>query len=422
VPDDQTQVTLSDFLIYHFIDPPGRRARLIDLAVDLAKNDYPLVKWALVRWPGNEERQLPWEAVREIDWQARQVSVVDLDAVRQATPTALQQAVLLRRDVRDALVLDLENRQATRANDLWLTQDGGRLLLHGADVSPWAVLRRLGHGLFSRARRGSMLDWKNVEFLRGDPRRVEAGGAYHRRVERLSAVEIAHLVDQIPYLHATELLKLCPDGLAADAQEEMSPERQLQIFEELDEDHAVRLLALMAPNAAADLVGRLEPHQAQRYLNKLPPERGGRIVELLRYPEDTAGGIMTNEVVAVPGSLTVDEARQALGDQLTKPDFVYYVYIVGDEQTRRLRGVLTLRDFFLADEKRRLEEVMNPRLVTIDPFESADEAARRVAENGVAALPVVTPEGNLVGAVTFDAAIAQITPPGWRDQVPRVFS
>ena len=86
------------------------------------------------------------------------------------------------------------------------------------------------------------------------------------------------------------------------------------------------------------------------------------------------------------------------------------------------RGVLTLRDFLLSEDSRRLEQIMNRQLQMIDPLESAVEAARRVADTGLAALPVVARDGRLLGAVTFDSAMAQIAPPAWRAQVPRVFS
>jgi Mg/Co/Ni transporter MgtE len=261
-----------------------------------------------------------------------------------------------------------------------------------------------------------------VEFLRGDPQAAREGRDYHRRVVQLQPGELARLLDAVPYLHAAELLTLIPDPAAADTLEAMSPERQLQVFEELDAGQAERLLALMAPEAATDLLGRLTPGDARRHLERLPEERRQRVLDLLRYPDDTAGGIMTNEIVVAPAAMTVGEARRALKAQLEAPDFVYYVYVVDSLEEGHLKGVLTLRQMVLANDDARLDTLMQPHLISIDPLEPAAAAARRVAENDLAALPVVSRDGRLLGAITADAAVAQIAPPAWREVAPRVFS
>jgi Mg/Co/Ni transporter MgtE len=270
--------------------------------------------------------------------------------------------------------------------------------------------------------KSTLSDWKYIEFLRGDPHAVKAGAGYHRRITRLPSGDIAHLTDPLPYLHAAELLILLPDPIAADTLEACTAERQLQVFEELDEDQGLRLLELMAPDIAADLVSRLNTHIARRYLNHLSQRQSERIIELLRYPEDTVGGIMTNDIISVPARMTVQEARRTLQDRLRGPDFVYFIYIVEDEETRRLRGALTLRDLLIAEEERLVEEIMNPYLVTLHPFEPARVAAYRIINSHLAALPVVGQEGRLLGVVTVDAAVAQVAPQSWSGQAPRVFS
>ena len=208
---------------------------------------------------------LPWDAVSSIDWQRSQIEVGGFDAAEAATEDWLCKAVLLRRDVVDALVLDLHNRRATRANDLWLEEEGGQLLLKAADTTSWAVLRRLSRGMFGRKPSRAPYDWKYIEFLRGDPRAVRNGAGYHMRIKRLPAGEIAGLSNELPYLHAAELLTLLPDPIAADTLEAMLPERQVQVFGELDNEQALRLLAIMAADDAVDLLGRLSPAVGKKF-------------------------------------------------------------------------------------------------------------------------------------------------------------
>jgi CBS domain-containing protein len=390
--------------------------------VDLSARDYPPVTRLFFRGRGKQQTEVPWDAVTALDLRRRRIVVKDLTVGRGAPPDALKQAVLLSRDIMDALLLDLANRHAMRANDLWLSYRDSRLWLSAADISPWAVLRRLGRGWLGKGAERHLLDWKDVEFLRGDPRAALEGRDYHRRVASLQPSEIARLLDALPYLHAAELLTLISDDFAADTLEVMKPERQTQVFEELDEEQAQRLLALMAPEHAADLLGRLQPERAERALAVLPEKRRAAIVDLLRYPTETAGGIMTNQLVTVTADMTIDQARRAIRDELREPDFVYYVYVLDDPEARRLQGVLTLRDLLVRDEDERVCDVMQRDVDTLDPLMPAEAAARRVADQHLAALPVVGQDRRLLGAVTADAALLTISPPSMSGEEPRVFT
>jgi magnesium transporter len=404
------------------LDPAlGRGVRLDDLAIDLLDGDYPPVTRLVFRDTNHRLVALSWDAIVEFDLQHRRLRVTDFEAALPEEAT-IKRDVLLRRDILDALVLDLQNRRVTRANDLCLKIEGGRLLLQAADVSGRAILRRLSRGVLGRQPGGELYDWKYVEFLRGDPRAVRSGAGYHLRITRLPPGEIARLSEALPYLHAAELLTLLPDPLATDTLELMSPERQLQVFEELEGDQAVHLLGLMAPDIAADLLGRLHVETVSRLLEQLPARQRERIVDLLRYPERTVGGVMTNDVITAPEKWTVAEARERLHERMKEPDSLYFIYIVEDEESSRLLGALTLRDLLIADADSRLGELMNPYLLTLSPLENASLGAYRVIESHLAALPVIGQDGRLLGAVTIDIAVSQIPSSNWGTVLPRVFS
>jgi CBS domain-containing protein len=413
-------VMLSEFLLFGVVDAQGKKTAFADLAVSQLDTDYPLVTHLIYRENHRSEAVLPWNAVKAIERDRREFQVKSYDGAQNVD--TIGPAVRLRLNVLDALIIDLQNRRVTRANDLWLAEESGELRLSAADTGGRAIFRRLTRGRYRGIDRRSLYDWKYIEFLRGDPQAVRAGAGYHHRIVHLPPGEIAHLAASMPYLHAAELLELLPEQLAADTLEVMSPERQLQVFEELDEKRAVKLLKLMAPDLAADLVGQLNTKLARRYLNELPKESGSRIVELLQYPVNTVGGIMANDMVTVSPHLKVGKAREALRKRLNEPDFVYFLYVVEEKAPHKLRGVVTLRQFLIADDDQTLEEIMNPYLITLSPWDSPQQAAYRLLNSQLAALPVVGEEGQLLGTVTIDAAVAQVAPRSWRAQAPRVFS
>jgi magnesium transporter len=166
----------------------------------------------------------------------------------------------------------------------------------------------------------------------------------------------------------------------------------------------------------------LQTEAMQSYLDRLPKTQSERIVELLSFPEHTVGGIMTNDIIFAPMRMTIAEAREKLRERLKEPDFVYLIFIVDDETAKRQQGIISIRDLLTSDDNRILEEIMDKKVPTLDALESAEEAAFKVIESQLAALPVVGPNGQLLGAVTVDAAVLQAAPEAWGSQAPRIFS
>lgn len=412
-------VMLSELLRYEITDGNGGRARLQDLALAVLDDDYPPV--TDIHFVSEEGRRcLEWKDVTGIE--NGRIRVNDLKTAGIPGDEPQEGEVLLRRDILDALILDLLHRRTTRANDLQLEQENGDLRLKGVDAGFGALLRRISRGAYNHVDAENLYDWQYVEFLRGDPAAVRNGAGYRLRIGRLPAGEIARLADYIPYLHAAELIKLLPDHKAADVLQAMPIERQLQVIEELEDDEAAQLLMRMSPDLAADLAGRLPLGMMKRWLSRMPKENSDRIVELLRYPESSVGGMMINNMIYVPSDSTAGAARAKIAGLLESTDFGSLIFVVDNERDRRLRGSVMLRDLLAAEDEQKLEELMDPYLITLGPFEPAHGAAHRIVGGQLAAMPVVNAAGQLIGAMTINAAIAQLLPASSTLGRLRVFS
>ena len=227
-----------------------------------------------------------------------------------------------RRDILDSLVLDLLGRRTTRVSDLLLETDRRRLRLKGADVGFTAMLRRVFKGRWFRTPREGPFRLAICRVSSRRPRCGQNGAGYRLRINRLPAGEIARLADYIPYLHAAELLKLLPDDKAAKVLEAMPIDRQVQVIEELDEKQALELLCKMSPDIATDLVGRLEVKTMRQISQSDAGEmHENDIVELLRFPEDSVGGAMTNDIISLPADLSLSEAKKMVEHMLDQADF-----------------------------------------------------------------------------------------------------
>src|SRR4030095_11692503 len=123
------------------------------------------------------------------------------------------------------------------------------------------------------------------------------------------------------------------------------------------------------------ILRRLPVESTKRFLKGLPKARSEKLVELLRYPEATVGGMMTNDMVTLHSDQTVREARLRLRERLKQTDFTHFLYVVESEASRVLRGTTTLQELILTDDERRLDEIVNSYVTTLDPLEPADAGA-----------------------------------------------
>ncbi len=195
----------------------------------------------------------------------------------------------------------------------------------------------------------------------------------------------------------------------------LSPKLVAQFLPELRDDIQAELLELLPPRAAAELLLHLQPDERADVLSLLSPEVRQAIMQympehlrtearaLLRHPSDSAGGLMTTKVLALPKNMSVEEAVRFIRQHAREYETIYYLYVVDEEG--RLVGVLSLRELVLAPAKKKLEEVMNPDVIAVPLEMDQEEVAKIVADYDLAAVPVVDEKGRLVGIVTVDDVV-----------------
>ncbi|HEY3109432.1 MAG TPA: magnesium transporter [Chloroflexota bacterium] len=194
--------------------------------------------------------------------------------------------------------------------------------------------------------------------------------------------------------------ELLGDELTADVVAEMDPVDAADLLERLDPADAADVLEEMAPDDAADVFEELEDAEAEEVLGAMQAEEASELRELLTYPPDTAGGIMTPDVAAVRPSLSVEQAIAAIRRVADEAETVHYVYVTDDQE--RLLGVLSLRDLLLARSRQPVTAVMNPDVKSVRATDDQEQVARLFREQRYMALPVVDERDRLVGIVTVD--------------------
>ncbi len=163
------------------------------------------------------------------------------------------------------------------------------------------------------------------------------------------------------------------------------------------------IIDAMPPDAGADALALLDDEDAERVLELMPDEESEELEALLRYPEDTAGGRMTPEFVAVREGITAAEALMVLQAGAVNPETLFYVYVVDDAD--RLVGVVDLRELVLAPPDAPLASFCVTDVVKVPPEADQEEVARLCDKYDLLALPVVTASGHILGTVTIDDVI-----------------
>ena len=199
---------------------------------------------------------------------------------------------------------------------------------------------------------------------------------------------------------------------AAETLQEVEPEMQAAIVSDLPEERAADILEEMDPDEAADLLQDLPEERREELVELMETEEAKDVEELLTHSEDSAGGIMTSDFVALAAGLTAAQAIDELRAKKPDPQLTYYLYVVDGEGT--LEGVLSLRDLVVATPETKVKDIMDPNVLKVDAETPKEEVAALIAKYDLLALPVVDARKKLLGTVTVDDVVELMLPRGWK--------
>ena len=200
------------------------------------------------------------------------------------------------------------------------------------------------------------------------------------------------------------LFRLLPKELAAETFVEMESDAQELLIQGFSDSELKEVLDELYVDDAADLVEEMPANVVRRILKQADPEMRNNINQILRYPDNSAGSIMTTEYVSLRPSMTVDEAILRIRRQGVDKETIYTCYVTGNDRT--LLGLVTVKDLLLAeDDETRIADLMITNLISVTTHTDQEEVARMLSKYNFLALPVVDGENRMVGIVTFDDAM-----------------
>ena len=222
-----------------------------------------------------------------------------------------------------------------------------------------------------------------------------------RIIEKLRPPDQADLFSELDDDEQAALLpRLAPED-SADILEELEEEEAAELAAALPTDTVIRIVDEMEPDEAADLLGDMSAEQAREILDGL--EDPEEVRPLLLHPDDSAGGLMTSEFLALRRRTTAADAIEAIRNWRPERENIYYLFVV--DKDRRLVGVVSLRDLVIAQPNTLLQDIMDPEVISVRAGIDQEDAAQLMSRYDLVALPVVNANNVLLGVITIDDVI-----------------
>ena len=220
--------------------------------------------------------------------------------------------------------------------------------------------------------------------------------------------DIAQIFTELEENQIPLMFRLLTKEQAAETFVEMDPDAQELLIKGFSDNELKEVLDELYVDDAADIVEEMPANVVKRILKAADPEMRKSINQILRYPEDSAGSIMTTEYVSLRPNMTVEEAILRIRRQGVDKETIYTCYVTGNDRT--LLGLVSVKDLLLAeDDEMRIKEIMTTNIISVSTQTDQESVARMLSKYNFLCLPVVDGEQRMVGIVTFDDAMDVLT-------------
>jgi hypothetical protein len=393
-------------------DADGQRlGKVEDLIVRLGGVGYPPITGFLVNVAGRPSF-LGVDRVSEIGVEGVVMRKAKLD-LRPFERRA--EEVLLKRDLLDRQLINVEGARLVRANEIELAFVAGSWRVVGVDTGPRGGLRRLlPKALGSHIATGEFLDWAGVEPFVGHVPTVRLR-VPHPKLAKLHPAQIADLVEAASRHEGEEIIQAVGDDdreLEADVFEELDDQHQREFLEDRPDAQVAAILSRMAPDDAADIVGELDEERREPVLALLPVSHRIKVRALLGYDPAEAGGLMSPDFVLLRGSASAGDALDAVQRSEIAPELLATVFVGSTDGS--LEGSIPVTALLRAEPGRKLSTIVKHETPCLAPDASFEEVARQMADYNLTAIPVVDERQRMLGVVTVDDVLEAMLPRGWR--------
>jgi sporulation protein YlmC with PRC-barrel domain/CBS domain-containing protein len=322
----------------------------------------------------------------------------------------------LNRDLLDQQIIDVNGRKVVRVTDVTfeIRQENSHqyLTVLEVDIGMRSIFRRLCQGVLPARWVRSLqqrippnsIRWEYCNIVEPDPQRRLRLNISNQMLEKMHPADLADIVEELSPAEREAIFETIDSEVAAEALSEVDPKMQASILESLEPKKAADIVEEMAPDEAADVLSELEEETSEEILDEMDSAPKTEVRELLEYEEDTAGGLMNTEYVALPENATVEDAMAALRGNEDLLETLNTMFLV-DAEGRLVTGIPLAR-LFVAPPGAALRTLAPDGSIRVSLDEKQDRLTELFDKYNLLTLPVVDEEGKLSGVITADDIIS----------------
>ena len=350
-----------------------------------------------------------------------QIASLSLDGIRlkdeQLTPYHSDEYMLrLVRDLLDQQIIDSHGRKVVRVTDITfetVIEDGNPVLrILEVDVGVRSIVRRLLQGAvppgwmrrLQRPIRPNSIRWEFCNIVEADPQRRLRLNISNRLLEQMHPADLADILEELAPDDREAIFETIDSEVAAETLTEVDPDIQASILESLETEKAAEIIEEMSPHEAADILSEMEEETSEEILDEMEHEPGSEVRELLEFDEDSAGGLMNTEYVALPDDATVADAMAALKENEELLESLNTIFLVDSDE--QLTAAVPLAKLFIASGDTPLRKLAHEKLIRVTVAEKQNRIIDLFDKYSLLSLPVVDDAGKLSGAITADDIIS----------------
>ena len=344
---------------------------------------------------------------------AREVLNVNCTELIELNPDEVSAGLLLVENILDKQIVDLNGRKLVRVNDVRLATLATGTFAVAVDIGIEGLLRRIGtlspikrfmnfSGLKIPAK---FILWDDMEAIDFSNQNIKLSKSY-AKLHTLHPSDIADILEDLGKKTSTSVFSALDEEKAADVLEEMETQTQVHIIESLPVNKAADVLEKMPADEAADILDEIEDEKAEMLLKEMDSESSQEVRELLEYPDNSAGGLMTTDVLSFRPEVTVDYIIKELRSRKPEPAELYTLFVT--EENDKLVGTFDLRDLVVADPETTVSTIMRSDPVFLLDDQRIDDIAETISKYNLLAVPVVDQENLLQGMVVVDDVIEDL--------------
>lgn len=324
-----------------------------------------------------------------------------------------EDTIMLVRHILDKQIVDMNGRKVVRVNDIRLAVLSTGVYVIAVDIGLEGLLRRLGLAKplkkvlkpLGKNIPSRLILWDDVQPL-ASPRLDLKLSTTYSKLATLHPSDLADIIEELDKKTQAYIFSTLDDEKAADVLEELEVEAQRNVLESLPVEKAADVLEKMPADEVADILDEIKEERAEELLNSMEKEASEEVKELMEYPENSVGAIMTTDFISFKTHFTVEQTIEELRRLKPEPDEIYYLYVVDNDE--RLCGVVSLRDLVISEPQTPLYEIMNRDVVCVKDTDNVNSLVEIISKYSLLAVPVVDESKKLIGVVIINDVVYEL--------------